>query len=289
MGVDNQGTMPHASMIFSDYFERGGNAFDTAWIYGQQRSVLLGAWMRAHGVRDRVVVIAKGGHTPFCDPESVVRQLREQLEWMDTDYADLYLLHRDNLDVPVGEFVDVLNAQVRAGRIRAFGGSNWTLDRVRKANAYAKRKGLQGFSMISNNLSLAVMVKAVWAGCLHLHDADSLRWLKRAQLPVLSWSSQARGFFVPERAQPDRREDPSLVSSWYSPENFRRQERAIELARKHGVEPINIALAWVLCQPFPTFPLIGPRHIAETRSSLRALDVRLTPKELRYLDLADEA
>lgn len=287
MGVDNQNTMPHASMIFSDYFERGGNAFDTAWHYGRTRSVLLGTWIRAHGLRERVVIIAKGCHPPAAEPAAIERQLVEQLDWLQTDYADLYFLHRDNPDVPVGEWVDALNAQVRAGRIRAFGGSNWALDRVRKANAYARRKGLQGFSAISNNLALAVMEKPVWAGCRHVHDLESLRILKRHQIPLFPWSSQARGFFVPEIARPDLRGDPSLVNCWYSENNFRRQARAIELAQKYGVEPIVIALAWVLNQPFPTFPLIGPRHIAETRVSMRALAVPLTAREMKYLDLQD--
>ncbi len=287
MGVDNQNTMPHASMIFSDYFERGGNAFDTAWIYGRQRSVVLGAWIRAHGLRERVVVIAKGCHPPAVEPAAIERQLIEQLDWLQTDYADLYFLHRDNPAVPVGEWVEALNAQVRAGRIRAFGGSNWALDRVRKANAYARRKGLQGFSAVSNNLALAVMEKPVWAGCLHVHDPESLRFLQRHQLPLLPWSSQARGFFVPEISRPDLRNDASLVNSWYSEDNFRRQARAIELAKKYGVEPIAIALAWVLNQPFPTFPLIGPRHIAETRVSMQALGVTLTAREMKYLDLQD--
>ena len=287
MGVDNQMTMPHAAAIFDDYFERGGNAFDTAYVYGQTKSVLLGRWIAARGVRDQVAIIAKGCHTPLCTPEALGAQLIEQLSWLDTDYADLYLMHRDNLDVPVGQFVEALNEQVKAGRIRAFGGSNWTLDRVRKANAYAKRKGLQGFTMVSNNLSLAEMVNPVWAGCIHVHDADSRKWLKKTQLALLPWSSQARGFFVPSRAQPDKREDASLVNSWYSPDNFKRQARAIEVATRYGVEPINIALAWVLGQPFPTFPLIGPRTIAETRSCMKALDVTLTRKEMAYLNLED--
>jgi len=287
MGVDNQTTMPHAAAIFDDYFERGGNAFDTAHIYGQTKSFLLGRWIAARGIRDQVVIIAKGAHTPNCTPEALGAQLIEQLNWLGTDYADLYLMHRDNLDVPVGQFVEALNEQVKAGRIRAFGGSNWSLDRVRKANAYAKRKGLQGFTMVSNNLSLAEMVNPVWGGCVHVHDADSRKWLKKTQLALLPWSSQARGFFVPSRAHPDKREDASLVNSWYSPENFKRQARAIEVAARHSVEPINIALAWVLGQPFPTFPLIGPRTIAETRSCMKALDVTLTRKEMAYLNLED--
>ena len=166
-----------------------------------------------------------------------------------------------------------------------FGGSNWSLDRVKKANAYAKKKGLQGFSVVSNNLSLAEMVKPVWAGCLHVHDAASRAYLKRSGLALLPWSSQARGFFVPEISHPDIRKDTSLVESWYSEDNFRRQARAIEVAKKKGCQPINVALAWVLHQPFPTFPLIGPRQISETRSCFEALKVKLTAKECKYLNL----
>ena len=287
MGVDNQTTAPQAAAMFDDYFERGGNAFDTAHIYGQGKSVLLGQWIRARGIRDQVVIIAKGAHTPNCTPEAIGPQLAEQLGWFGTDHADLYLMHRDDPSVPVGEFVEALNEQVRAGRIKAFGGSNWSIERVKKANAYAKRKGLQGFSMVSDNLALAEMVKPVWAGCVHVHDQESRKWLKKTQLPLLPWSSQARGFFVPSRAQPDKRDDASLVESWYSPDNFKRQARAIEVAARHKVEPINIALAWVLGQPFPTFPLIGPRTIAETRSCMKALEVQLTRKEMAYLNLED--
>ena len=287
LGVDNQVkvTMQHAAAMFDDYFERGGNAFDTAFVYGEIRSRQLGRWIASRGVRGQVAVIAKGAHTPFCNPEALTSQLVQQLDWLGTDHADIYLMHRDNPDIPVGEFVAVLNEHVRAGRIKVFGGSNWTLDRVKKANAYAERKGLQGFAAVSNNLALAEMVKAVWDGCRHVHDAADRDWFKKTQTALLSWSSQARGFFVPSRAAPDKLDDRSLAESWYSEDNFKRQARAIELAAKYRVEPINIALAWVLCQPFPTFPLIGPRQISETRSSLAALEVRLTPREMEWLNL----
>jgi predicted dehydrogenase/diketogulonate reductase-like aldo/keto reductase len=287
MGVDNQDTMPHASVVFDDYFERGGNAFDTAFVYGQTRSRLLGQWIKVRDVRDQVVVIAKGAHTPECNPDALSAQLKRQLEWLGTDYADVYMMHRDNPEIPVGEFVDVLNLHLREGRIRAFGGSNWTVERVKKANAYAKRKGLRGFTVISNNLALAEMVQPPWAGCLHCHDAADRAWLKKTRMALLPWSSQARGFFVPERAHPDKKDDRQLVECWYSDDNFRRQARAIEVAKKYGVEPIVVALAWVLCQPYPTFPLIGPRTVQETRSSLAALDLQLTTKEMKYLNLEE--
>lgn len=285
MGVDNQVTSPHVQAVFDHYFENGGNALDTAFVYGEPKSRLVGQWMKSRGVRDDMVIIAKGCHTPNCNPEALTKQLVAQLEWLGTDCADIYLMHRDNPGIPVGEFMDALNENVKAGRIRTFGGSNWSLERIEQANAYAKKKGLQPMSVCSNNLSLAVMVNPVWDGCIHVHDDKSLAWLEKHQMTLLPWSSQARGFFIPSIAQPGIRTDRSLVNSWYSDDNFKRQRRAIELAEKYGVEPINISLAWVLGQKFPVFALIGPRTLAETRSSMRSLEITLTPQEMAYLDL----
>ena len=288
MGCDNTTTMPYSAAMWDDYFSRGGNTFDTAYVYwGGLQEGLLGQWMKNRGVREQVTLIAKGGHTPFCTPEFFVGQLNESLGRLQTDHADIYMLHRDNLDVPVGEFVDALNELVKAGRIRAFGGSNWTLARVAAANRYAARKGLQGFSVVSNNFSLARMVDPVWAGCISASDQESRRWLKKHQIPLLAWSSQARGFFT-DRAGPDKLGDEQLSRCWYSEDNFKRRDRCYELAKKKGVPPIAIAAAYVLAQPFPTFALIGPRVLSETVSSLVCLGVTLTPKECAWLNLERE-
>jgi predicted dehydrogenase/aryl-alcohol dehydrogenase-like predicted oxidoreductase len=286
MGVDNQSTLPHASVMFDDWFERGGNAFDTAHIYGAGGvcEKVLGQWIRNRGVRQAVVILDKGAHTPFCTPKDLTEQLRVSLDRLQTDYVDIYMMHRDNPDVPVGEFVAVLNEHLRAGRLRAFGGSNWSIPRVKAANAYARRKGLAGFAAVSNNFSLARMVDPVWAGCLLASDAESRRWFKKTQMPLIPWSSQARGFFL-DRVSPNDRSDRELVRCWFSGDNFQRLERARELARKRGVLPIQIALAYVLRQPFPTFPIIGPRTLAETRTSLPALEIELSPDDLAWLNL----
>ena len=284
IGCDNQQTMPHATAMFDDFFERGGNAFDTSYVYGGGvPEQLLGRWIAQRGIRSDVAVIVKGAHTPFCTPEFLDEQFRTSLERLDTDYADIYLMHRDNPRIPVSEFVDVLNEHHRAGRIKAFGGSNWTLERLQEANAYAEKKDLQKFTCVSNNFSLARMVSPVWDGCISATEPAFTQWLAESGTTLLAWSSQARGFFT-DRAHPDNHEDTELVRCWYSDDNFQRRERAIELARRKGVEPINIALAYVLCQPFPAFALIGPRVISETVSSLRGISVTLTPEELRWLD-----
>lgn len=286
-GVDNQRNLAHACAVFDDFAERGGNCFDCAFIYGGGNlERILGQWIKLRGVREQTVIITKGAHTPDCNPEALTRQLKLSLERQQTDCTDIYLMHRDNLQIPAGEFVDVLNEHVRAGRIRIFGGSNWSIKRLAEANEYARKKGLQGFSVLSNNFSLARMVDPVWDGCIGSADAESRAWLTKTQLPLLPWSSQARGFFT-ERAAPGNVSDQELARCWYADDNWKRRERAFELAGKRNVLPINIALAYVLCQPFPTFPLIGPRNVIETRTSLRALDVKLSPQELRWLNLED--
>jgi predicted dehydrogenase/aryl-alcohol dehydrogenase-like predicted oxidoreductase len=283
MGCDNQPSFSHGAVMWDDWFERGGNAFDTAYVYGGGRQErLLGQWIKSRGVREQVVVISKGAHTPYCDPQNLTSQFIESLDRLQSDYADLYIMHRDNTDIPVGEFVDVLNEHLAAGRVRAFGGSNWSLERIAEANAYAEKNGKTGFSVVNNNFSLALMVDPVWAGCIHVSDEASKAWLTQRQMPNLSWSSQARGFFT-DRAAPDKLEDKELVRCWYSPENFTRRDRAIELAKKKGVLPINIAAAYVLCQPFPSFALIGPRVLHETVTSMPGLEVELTQAELDWL------
>jgi predicted dehydrogenase/predicted oxidoreductase len=285
LGVDNQRTMPHAVAMFDDYIEKGGNAFDTAWIYAHGlQEKLFGYWLNHRGIRNEIVLIGKGAHTPFCTPEGLTVQLFESLERLQTDHLDLYLMHRDNSEVPIGEFVEVLNEHKQAGRLTLFGGSNWSVDRINAANRYAKRKGLAGFSVLSNNFSLARMVDPVWDGCISASDLKTRKWLKKTQTPLFAWSSQARGFFT-ARAARDKLEDAELVRCWYAEDNFLRRERALLLAEKKNVSPIAIAGAYVLNQPFPTFALIGPRFIHESVSSLEALDVELTQKELEWLNL----
>jgi predicted dehydrogenase/aryl-alcohol dehydrogenase-like predicted oxidoreductase len=285
MGVDNQRNITHASVMFDDFVERGGNVFDTGHIYGGgQCERVLGAWLRNRGLRDQMVILDKGAHTPFCTPKDLSQQLLISLDRLGTDHLDIYMMHRDNLDVPVGEFVDVLNKHQAAGHFHIFGLSNWTLERLKEADAYAKQHGLNSFSAISNNFSLARMIEPPWAGCRSASEPDWRAWLSTSQIPLMPWSSQARGFFL-DRVSPDFMGDAEMSRCWYSNDNFERLRRARELAIAYGVPTIAIALAYVLHQPFPTFPLIGPRQLSETRTSFEALDVTLSADELKWLNL----
>lgn len=271
-----------------DYFvEIGGNCIDTAVVYGGGRSErALGQWLQLRGNREQVVLLGKGAHTPFCTAEGINRQIPESLERLQTEYIDLWLMHRDNPEIPVGEFVECLNEHLRAGRIRAFGGSNWTPERLQAANDYARERGLVGFAASSPNLSLAVWNEPQWEGCVAASDRATRAWYERTQMPLFSWSSQARGFLT-GRFRPEDTSNAEMVRVWYNEANFERLARAETLARRKGVGIPEIAVAYVLSQPFPTFALVGPQTIEEMRTSALGLDVTLTPEEMRWLNLDD--
>ncbi len=275
-----------ASLTLDAFYEAGGNAFDTAYVYGGGKTEsIFGDWHTSRSVpREEIVLIGKGAHSPLCYPDVIAKQLDQSLNRLKTDYVDIYFMHRDNTDVPVGEFVDAMDAEVKAGRIRGiFGGSNWTRARFDEAVAYAEKNGKTAPAALSNNFSLAEMLDPIWAGCIAASDDEWKAWLNAKQIPNFAWSSQGRGFFT-DRAGRDKRDDEELVRVWYSDRNFGRRDRAIELAQKLGRNPIHIALAYVVAQPFPVIPLIGPRTIAELEDSLSALDIKLTPEQVKWLE-----
>jgi predicted dehydrogenase/aryl-alcohol dehydrogenase-like predicted oxidoreductase len=285
LGFEDFRTFASGAILLDAFWERGGNIFDTAFVYGAgQTEKLFGEWQKNRGVREEAVLIGKGAHSPLCYPDVIGKQLTQSLDRLQTDYVDVYFMHRDNLDVPVGEFVDAMDAEVKKGRIRGpFGGSNWTKERFDEAIAYAERTGKTKPQALSNNFALAEMLEPIWAGCVTASTPDFKQWLTDRQVTNFSWSSQGRGFFT-DRAGRDKRENEELVRCWYNDQNFGRRDRAIELADRLGKSPIHVALAYVLAQPFPSIPLIGPRRLEELDDSLKAFEIQLTPEEVKWLE-----
>ena len=147
LGFEDFRTFSSGAILLDAFFEAGGNAFDTAFVYGAgYTEKLFGDWHSSRGVREQSVIIAKGAHTPLCYPDVIEKQLTKSLERLKTDYVDVYFMHRDNPDIPADEFVDAMDAEVKKGRIRGiFGGSNWSRERIDAANGYAKQAGRQLF------------------------------------------------------------------------------------------------------------------------------------------------
>jgi len=289
--IYSPGDMPLTCAMLDSFVSLGGNTLDTAHIYGQGDSErAVGEWMRMRGNRAEIVLVGKGAHHdahgPRVNPAAIASDLEESLQRFGTDYIDLYLLHRDDPGVPVGEIVSCLNEHYRAGRVRAFGGSNWSHRRLQEALDFAHAHGLVPFVASSPNFSLAVMNEPPWPGAISA-TREGKDWYREHQFPLLAWSSQAQGFFT-GRAAPQNYSDAEMVRVWYNPGNFERLARAAALGRQKGVSANTVALAYVLCQPFPTFAIIGPRTQEETRTSIEAMEITLTREELKWLNLEDE-
>jgi len=289
LGTSSFGTLEHAAEVFDCFFGHSGNFFDTAHVYGEgfapgccERT--LGAWIESRGVRRELVILGKGGHPPKTTPEGVEKDLSESLERLKTEYFDIYMLHRDSPAVPVDEFVDVMCSFLRAGLIRSYGFSNWTMERTESARRYAQSQGLPLPAGVSNHLSLIAMERPIYPGCVSAGDRSFRAWFRETGCTLLPWSSQGRGAFTAV-AKPEELRTSALADCWYSKDNVERLLRAHQLAEVRNVLPVNIALAWVLQQPFQTFPIIGPRTMNELESSLGALDVVLSSQEIDWLNL----
>jgi len=284
--------------LLDEVYALGCTAFDTANVYGTGDSErTLGQWVEKRGLRENVVIITKGAH-PSGDkrrvtPADITSDLHESLERLNTDYIDLYLLHRDDATVPVGPIIDTLNEHYAEGKIRAFGGSNWTYTRVREANEYAAKHGLTPFIASSPQYSLAEMMKEPWPGCISIGGTSgetAREWYQNNQMPLFTWSSLAGGFFS-GRFRRDNLEtftdyyDKVCVQGYCYEENFQRLDRAEQLAAEKGLSLPQIALAFTLSQPLNIFALTGCKSGAEFLTNIKAMELKLTPEERAWLDL----
>jgi len=283
-------------------FAMGCNTIDGAHLYGGGTCErVLGRWMEARGNRDEIVVIGKAAHhnadrkrvTPF----DIAADLHDSLARLRTDHIDLYFLHRDDPDVSVGPIVESLNEHCAAGRIRAFGGSNWAPSRIREANDYAAQHQLVPFVASSPNFTLAEQVQEPWAGCLTISGPSqeaARQWYAERHMPLFTWSSLARGFFSGRLSRANFEHvrgniDQSCVHAYCYEQNFQRLDRVAELAREKGKSVPQIALAWVLQQPLNIFALVGCETPDEFKANCEALEFQLSETELAWIDLRRES
>lgn len=286
------------------YREAGGNVLDTAHIYSSWEPGGVGAsertvgeWIRSRNVRDQLILGTKGAHPEFsamergrCALQDLRRDLTESLERLQVEYVDVYWLHRDHPGLPVAAIIDNLAELNRPHRIGCFGASNWRPDRIEAANDYAQKSGLQGFVANQPGWSLAAMATDVPHPSPMVYvDHAAAAWHTRTGLPLAAYSSQAGGYFGDANVQWARKDfaGPAPRGAAYdSPANRARLQRAVALAEKKSCTANQVALAWLLHQPFPTFPIIGSRSPEHIRESMGALRVHLDPEECRWVDAA---
>jgi aryl-alcohol dehydrogenase-like predicted oxidoreductase len=288
-----------AFQLLDDVLAIGCNTFDTAHVYGNGESErLIGRWLETRGVREQVVIITKGAHPNQDRPERVTpfdiaSDLHDSLARLRVDSIDLYLLHRDNPAIPVGPLVESLNEHLAAGRIHAYGVSNWTHERIEEALEYAFVHDLKPIVASSPNFSLAEQRKPPWEGCISVsgpQGKEAREWYRAAQMPLFTWSSLAGGFFS-GRFRRDNLDtfdsywDRICVEAYASEENFQRLDRLQELAEQKGLTVPQVALAYVLNQPLNIFALVSARNREEFVANAAAVNIRLSAAEMAWLEL----
>lgn len=284
------------SRLLEAYLQSGGNFLDTAHCYaawldegkGDGRSErALGRAVSQLRVRNRIVIASKGGHPTINDVykrpaqtlsrQVVERDLAESLERLQMDTIDLYYLHRDDGVTPAAEVIEMLNEFVRQKRIRFFAASNWSTAKMQEANAYAAAKRLQGFCCSQVCWALATptwKIASIEPTVRYPLDVDR-RWHSQTQTPIMAYSCTARGYFATEGKASD---------GYDTPENAGRLSRAQQLAKHLGKTTNQIAIAWLMNQPFRVVPITGTVKAEHLSDTMAAAGIRLTDQQVRWLE-----
>ena len=286
--------------LLDQVYDAGINTFDSGHLYGGgDCERVLGRWIKERDLRDDVVILTKCCHMNAdrerVTPYDISSDLHDSLARLRTNYIDLYLLHRDDIRVPVGPIVDRLNHYIGTGNLGVVGGSNWTHDRIERANLYAATSGQQPFTVSSPNFSLAEQSEPPWRGCISISGNDGAAarsWYQENQMPLFTWSSIANGFFSGRVNRGNYESlveqglfDESAVRAYCTDDNFERLDRVGQLAEEKDLSIPQVALAYVLGQSLNIYALVGARNGEEIRSNLQALQASLSGDEMAWLNL----
>jgi aryl-alcohol dehydrogenase-like predicted oxidoreductase len=266
--------------------ESGINFFDTADIYSNGMSeVVLGNALRDFATRDEVVIATKvrfpmgtGPNDYGLSRKHIMSAIDASLKRLDTDYVDLYQIHRWDYETPIEETMEALHDIVRAGKVRYIGASAMFAWQFAKAQYTADLNDWTRFVSMQNHYNL-----------LYREEEREMMPLCEDQgIGVIPFSPLARGVLtrVPEKIDDTTRyQSDGLAKSRYKQEdNLTTVERVREIAVERGIPMAQVALAWVLSKPYITSPIIGttkPHHLDD---ALAALSVDLTTSDVERLE-----
>jgi aryl-alcohol dehydrogenase-like predicted oxidoreductase len=274
----------------------GCNTFDSAREYNNGKpEEALGSWMYKRKIRKEVVIITKAGHSSGnisrLNHKDLEQDIHQSLKALKTDYLDILLLHRDDVNIPVDSIIESLNNFKKLGKILAFGGSNWSASRIAEAQRYSKKANLDGFSLSSPQWSLTEWQVPPWPGCVSIsgpEGAADRKWYKKEKFPVLAWSSLSGGAFTKKlkNQSVNLNEYDRIVQKTYGgKKNELRYHRAHELAEKLNKDVYQIALAYLYSQPINTFAIVGTSKAQHFKSNMQALHFKLSENQIDWLDL----
>jgi len=287
---------PAAPDLLDSVLDAGLTAFDCARSYGLAEKA-LGRWMESRSCRDRVTVLTKCGDIRNgivkVNRQVILDQLARSLDALRTGCADIFLLHRDDPDTPVEEFIDTLNECRNAGKIKVFGVSNWTHMRIEAANRYAKSRHLNGFAVSSPNYSLARQMEDLWGGgCVTLSGPENKvarDWYAANRMPVIAYSGLGRGFFSGRFRAGDYETARTVLDAYAQKgylceENMKRLSRAEQLAARLGVSVSEVAMRYLFSSQMNVFAVVSSTSPERLRMNLRAAACPLSPVETAFLE-----
>jgi aryl-alcohol dehydrogenase-like predicted oxidoreductase len=277
--------------------DAGINFIDTADVYSLGESEVIVGKALAGGRRDDVILATKF-HAPMDvpmgqpggDPNKrgnsrrwVVQEVENSLRRLQTDWIDLYQVHRPDAATDVEETLAALTDLQRQGKIRAFGSSTFPAHEVVEAQWVAQRRALGRF--VTEQPPYSLLVRGI--------EADLLPVAERYGMGVLPWSPLAGGWLTGRYRKgqdiPTSRRAERMPARYdlSNPDNQRKLDAAdafAELAEKAGLSLIHMALAFTLAHPAVTAPIIGPRTMEQLESQLGAADVTLSTEVLDRID-----
>ena len=269
--------------------EAGINFFDTADVYSQGASEqVLGNTLRTCGVKRASVVIATKVFNPMSDEvndrglsrKHILDSIDRSLQRLKMEYVDLYQIHRWDYSTPIEETMEALNDVVKAGKARYIGASSMFAWQFAKAQHTATLHGWTRFVSMQNHYNLVYREE----------EREMIPLSIDQGIGLIPWSPMARGFFAGNRHKQGGGEtvraqtDDFAGMLYYRPEDFTIADRAWEVAKAHDVTGSQVALAWILGKPYVTAPIIGASKLGHLDQSIAALEIRLSPEEIKHLE-----
>ena len=268
--------------------EHGINFFDTADMYSRGASEqVLGRALKDFAARDQVVVATKafyptgdGINDRGLSRKHLFEAIDGSLERLGTGYVDLYQIHRFDYDTPIEETLEALHDIVKAGKARYIGASSMFAWQFMKMLATSDARGWTRFVSMQNHYNLVYREE----------EREMLPLCRDERIGVIPWSPLARGFLAGNRRREDRGEtvraktDAFAHELYYADSDFTIADRVVALAKRRGVKPAQIALAWLLAKPGVTAPIIGASQLPHLDEAVAALDIRLDAEDLAFLE-----
>ncbi len=272
--------------ILDAYADGGGNFIDTANVYGRwgktgenESERLLAKWV--HQRHRDVIIATKGGHrlphaptTMRLGRQDIACDIESSLRTLGTDRIDLYYLHRDDTSREIGEIVEMMESFVREGKIRYYGASNYSAERLKAAELYCAEHGYRGFSAVSNQYSIAENNPGMNTNpdpTLVITDKAEWEYHTDSQMPLVAFEGTARGYFS-KLAQ--GKELPAAVARAYDNDNSRKTLESLKVyAEENKCSVQTAAIVFCAQAPFQLIPLTSAKNTEQCVDIVRAIEL----------------